>query len=651
MAINLGDAILFLKGNNRDLNKKLGEAKKNTQQTMGHILQASKNVGAKMTAIGAGITATFGFAVKRTLEVRKSFADLGSLGVQDIDSIIKATRKLGREYAILSGEFATPLYDAKSAGIVEDALVGVAEVAAKASIGLKGNIGDAMKVGTDAMNAFGKMTGTAAEQVEAFNEIMGMAGIVIDKGKTNLEEMGKPLGRAIKAAEVLGMTMQEFFAIIAASTGPGINTAEAVTAISANLDNLAVPAEQAIVLAKRLGVGWNQAAAKTKGYTRVLLDMWNAIVENNDALKKRRAEIQDEIRLIESSSKKSKEQSDKLKELKEEMKGLSAVGETVENTFRNLFPSKEAFNQAVVLIENGGQKVFSIMNEMEQSGAQVDKMFQGFKENDPSFVFRQLGVSIDNLRMSIADNLIPKLTVLTDKILTVVDGVSAWVEAHPGLTTALSFLTSTVGALMFVLGPLFMMLPGIVTFFAIMKPVIIAVGAALTVLELEIMTVVLALGTLATAIAWAVIAWVPFFQMLFTGDWENNIITYLIDLINEDLIEAIGNAINWFNKLIGLGDSFDFSEHTPDYGPKMSNGGVSPGLAKGTKRAPRGFALVGEQGPELVNLRGGESVFPTSLTRSLLNAVSGPSQMQPAMVGGGGVNIYMGGVTVKNEAE
>lgn len=39
-------------------------------------------------------------------------------------------------------------------------------------------------------------------------------------------------------------------------------------------------------------------------------------------------------------------------------------------------------------------------------------------------------------------------------------------------------------------------------------------------------------------------------------------------------------------------------------------GSLIPGFAKGTNNAPRGLAVVGENGPELVRFRGGEQVIP-----------------------------------------
>ena len=44
-----------------------------------------------------------------------------------------------------------------------------------------------------------------------------------------------------------------------------------------------------------------------------------------------------------------------------------------------------------------------------------------------------------------------------------------------------------------------------------------------------------------------------------------------------------------------------------------------PQFAKGTKRAPKGYALVGEEGPEIVYLQGGERIFTHKETKEILN--------------------------------
>src|SRR5690606_5252651 len=59
--------------------------------------------------------------------------------------------------------------------------------------------------------------------------------------------------------------------------------------------------------------------------------------------------------------------------------------------------------------------------------------------------------------------------------------------------------------------------------------------------------------------------------------------------------------------------------------------GLIPGFAKGTNSAPRGLAVVGENGPELVRFNGGEQVIPNHK----LNAPTLPNLRGAATSGGG----------------
>lgn len=46
-----------------------------------------------------------------------------------------------------------------------------------------------------------------------------------------------------------------------------------------------------------------------------------------------------------------------------------------------------------------------------------------------------------------------------------------------------------------------------------------------------------------------------------------------------------------------------------------------PGFAAGTLSAPAGWAMVGERGPELVRLRGGERIYPHAATQTMMNGM------------------------------
>ena len=62
-----------------------------------------------------------------------------------------------------------------------------------------------------------------------------------------------------------------------------------------------------------------------------------------------------------------------------------------------------------------------------------------------------------------------------------------------------------------------------------------------------------------------------------------------------------------------------------------------PGFASGTTSAPRGFAMVGEKGPEMIYLRGGEQILNAEDTRRELNKIKAePVNAESSVSGGGG---------------
>ena len=79
---------------------------------------------------------------------------------------------------------------------------------------------------------------------------------------------------------------------------------------------------------------------------------------------------------------------------------------------------------------------------------------------------------------------------------------------------------------------------------------------------------------------------------------------------------GFGNGLNAVTQSLGAGGGFDFSGlFSSSFKPNttLSNflSGI-PGFATGTNSAPKGIALVGEKGPELVRFRGGEQVIPNN---------------------------------------
>lgn len=77
-----------------------------------------------------------------------------------------------------------------------------------------------------------------------------------------------------------------------------------------------------------------------------------------------------------------------------------------------------------------------------------------------------LTASLKGLGFTLADSLVPVLTKFIGKITDVMKKVIAWVKENPKLTATIVKIVGGVGALMLVLGPLAMMLPGLAIMFS-----------------------------------------------------------------------------------------------------------------------------------------------------------------------------------------
>jgi hypothetical protein len=109
--------------------------------------------------------------------------------------------------------------------------------------------------------------------------------------------------------------------------------------------------------------------------------------------------------------------------------------------------------------------------------SQSAKVAGDFVNTNQSFAnsMRIIKSDITNLSAEIGVMLLPIIATVLGVVRNVVDVMLEWTRANPGLTKVLVLVTAAVGGLLLVLGPLLVMLPGIVA----AAP---AVGAALTVM-------------------------------------------------------------------------------------------------------------------------------------------------------------------------
>ena len=82
---------------------------------------------------------------------------------------------------------------------------------------------------------------------------------------------------------------------------------------------------------------------------------------------------------------------------------------------------------------------------------------------------RLLKAKLEDVAVTLGTQLLPIATKLVTKITEVVKKITIWTAAHPGLTNVLVKVTTGIGALMLVLGPLVMILPKLVASIGLLK--------------------------------------------------------------------------------------------------------------------------------------------------------------------------------------
>ncbi len=99
--------------------------------------------------------------------------------------------------------------------------------------------------------------------------------------------------------------------------------------------------------------------------------------------------------------------------------------------------------------------------------------------------------------VAVGESLAPTIEDLGVKIKAVTGEVTKWIEKHPELTEIISKSALGIGALLLVLGPLAMMLPGLVLGFKLLLPVVSALASPVTLLAAAIAGIAISVQKLA----------------------------------------------------------------------------------------------------------------------------------------------------------
>jgi len=518
MAILIGDALLKIGVDKSDLDKGM--------QSLGDsIKKHNKAIGIAMTAMGAAILGGFALSMKASAEFGKAMREVNTmmgLSEEEFAAFSSEVQALAENLGVNAVESANALYQAISAGVPKENVLEFLEIATKAAIGGVTDTETAVDGLTTVINAF-KLPITDAQKVAdlMFTTVKG--------GKTTFDELSEALFQVSPMAAASGIGFEEVSAALATMTKQGVPTKVATTQLRQAMMQLQRPTVEMGEAINSLGYASGQAMLEELGFAGTLNKLRDATNGNNELL-------------------------------------------------MAMFASVEAGGAVLALT---GSNAITFAGDLDAMAKATGASTDAFKEMEKSASRQMEGLksSFKDIAISVGNILLPILKDIVDKIKPIIESIINWTKENPQLMKTIIIIVGAIGSLLLVLGPLLVMLPGIIAALPIL-------GAAFAALMGPVGIAIAAIAGLVTVVILVYKNWdkiTEFFTGLWDGvteifhNWVDNIKEFLSKLNPwewikqgwENLREGIGGILkgifggsdveNWVSDLNNYLSNFDLS--------------------------------------------------------------------------------------------
>ena len=218
----------------------------------------------KMAGAAAGSFAILGaaFSIRQFAAFEKSIAEVNTLlgKDQNIKDYEKSIRALSHAFGTDQSQQAKAMYQVISAGAKNAAVA--TEILAQANALALGGVTEIETAAdglTSVMNAYGSEANEAAGISDIFFATM-------KSGKTTIGELSANIGKVAPLAAQLGVSFDEVGAAVATLTASGVSTSESMTQIQSVMSALVKVTPQATKEAERLGINFDLAELKSRGF-------------------------------------------------------------------------------------------------------------------------------------------------------------------------------------------------------------------------------------------------------------------------------------------------------------------------------------------------------------------------------------------------
>lgn len=428
-----------------EYSKKVGEAGKK-------VTDAGKKMSAGVTApiIGAGAAAgKLAMDFEDSMAKVSTIADTTQVPIEDLkDGIMDLSSKTGQS----ADDLSEAMYQAMSASVETGDAVEFLDTAVKAAVGGFTDNATAVDGLTSVLNAYGM----EASNVESIaNQML----ITQNLGKTTFGELASSIGQVTPIASSLGITTDELFSSLAATTAQGLGTSESITALKAAMSNIIKPSKEAADAAQTLGIDFSVSALQSKGWIGFLKDVREGLKNASPEYAKLMTSVEEGTKKLADMENAGKKNTDEYKALKKQVKAssremelLAQANDSTVGGFATMFGSVEGLNSVLMLTSEQGMQMYGeAMEEMKTNTTVLDEAFSKMDETSGSQMKKAIN-DIKNAGIEIGDILLPVISGIVGKIREVMQAFSGLSDSQKETIVKIAAIAAAVGPLLIAFG-------------------------------------------------------------------------------------------------------------------------------------------------------------------------------------------------------
>src|SRR5690625_4310811 len=479
--------------------KESNEALRNFGKANAETFDSFKKVGAVATGAGLAIAAGLGKSVKTAANFEQAMSNVkaisGATG-DDFNSLRDKAIEMGNATMFSASESADAMANLAQMGWETDQIMGGIEHTLNLAAAGGLELADSAMIMANSMNQFGMDASEADRVADVFAYTAANAG-------TDVTQLGDAMQYAGANAAAAGMSIEEASAFIGVLGDAGITGSKAGTSLNAMLRDLKQNSEDGAIAVGEQSVALYDAEGNMRNMPEVIGEI------------------------------------------------ISAT-ETMSNEQRDAALSTIFGDQALVgfnaIASKGADSVSDLADELNDSGGAAKNMADEMKDNLLGALM-ELGSAFEGVQIAIGTALIPAILAVAEWLKSLAD----WFNNRSKRTETVLAVGVALSAILLIVGGGFLLLvgflPAILSGFAALKTVAIAVGSAIGGISAPVLIVIGLIGALVAAI---IFAWnkSETFRDIVTSAFNaiKEVISNVIDTVVDFVMEMWGFLVDWWEE-------------------------------------------------------------------------------------------------------